>query len=181
MWQEGWPLQSSGISQGCPPEQAEAPLRDWQVGDLKKKKETYRQKDNQLQSWQPHQTSCCELWAWDKHYIVDICCGWIRLRKKKKMQRRQKQRRGNLKRKQPSTPTCKIHPLFYSGDLHFPPNFSMWFKTGDLLCSCTTHIVLQVNTSPVKPPDKKKKKKKKKRLFYWDYLTIRWQNRCDNS
>lgn len=37
VWREGWPLQSSGISQGCPPEQAEAPLRDWQVGDLRKK------------------------------------------------------------------------------------------------------------------------------------------------
>lgn len=130
----------------------------WEIWK-KEKKETYRQKDNQLQSWQPHQTSCCELWAWDKHYIVDIYCGWIRLRKNKKKCREDKNRKHcNLKRKQPNTPTCKIHSLFYSGDLHFPPIFSVWPKTGDLLCSCTTHVVLQVNTSLLKPPDKKKKK-----------------------
>lgn len=131
----------------------------WEIWK-KEKKETYRQKDNQLQSWQPHQTSCCELWAWDKHYIVDIYCGWIRLRKNKKKCREDKNRKHcKLKRKQPNTPTCKIHSLFYSGDLHFPPIFSVWPKTGDLLCSCTTHVVLQVNTSLLKPPDKKKKKK----------------------
>lgn len=38
VWQEGWPLQSSGISQDFPQEQAEVPLRDWQVGDLKGKR-----------------------------------------------------------------------------------------------------------------------------------------------
>lgn len=34
VWREGWPLQSSGTSLGFPPEQAEAPPRDWREGDL---------------------------------------------------------------------------------------------------------------------------------------------------
>lgn len=44
-WLEGWPSLSSGISPGCPPEQAAAPRKDWQAGDLKK---TQRHRDDQL-------------------------------------------------------------------------------------------------------------------------------------
>lgn len=95
VWQEGWPLQSSGISRGYPQEQAEAPPRDWRVEDLKKKIIIIIIIEAQIQ-WQ----------SWS--------CSWRRLRKETAC---------NLKRKQPNTPTCRINSHFYSGNLHFPNVF----------------------------------------------------------